>query len=1199
MKRTLILAAAGLLLAGLARAQEQPILRVGEELAGTVEAEGPVLANVGPGVELTLDPERDARVTLSLESHDFDACLRVEDTETRSLLGEDEDGGLRFNARLVLDLEAGRRYRVYALASRWAGGQFVLRAFEGEPQPLIGLELIAARIEFHRIGAERAEAQGKREALATHLFDCAWWHRASSRYAEALEYYARAAPIWLELRRHDEASNTYGALGDTCRHMGELALAREWYGRGRELAERIRDERLMLVFRADEGRILSAEGRHEEALEVYREVTLEFHRLGYAKELISNLGNAAAEARFLRRYDEALEFLQWATDVAEELGDPRELADVVSSRASHHHSLGEYELSIEQAVRAAEMFRALGSRDDEAQALLFCGASKRMLRRYAEAQEDFERALELSRGGAVLVQGQVLIELGRTARERNRPALARERFVEALELSRRDGVGVVHYQALEGLGQLASARGDRHRALDYFRHAFEVATDAEARVFALRYQLSMLELGVPAAAAEVVEVGEAVIEGFLAGSPKSVPWARRAIGVRLLELGEVEAAVDQFEKGLAYAGYARLPQFECEFLARLASCVLATDRGRAEVLAAGALQKLEHGFDSEALLVHRAHVELALAAGDLERAERHERAVRPVVEEMMQVGREGDLAASYRAETEVWNELGHDVLGLRIERAGGAGLEPGAIARGFERAGWWQARRLATGVSEHAAGGRSAEVLSLRDELDGARSRYYAELREVGVALRERLPSDEVAALRANAEARRTEVEQAEARLREASPRDGLFAVSAPATLDEVQAGLLGERTALISFADGARGLYAYVVTSDAAELVRLGERTAAEREIAQFTRAVADPASLGSPADVARLGGALYWRVLAPLVARIDARAQRLCIVPSAVFAGLPFDALVTGVRSAQPASFAELDFVIDRFELSYAPSPDVALLLRRTPPRAGAGRMLVVGDPFYEEGQGELATAAPTDVLRQPLSSLVFERLPETRGEALAIAELGRRARGLEPILELATRDGGRSVRHSGPAAELLLGDEARLERLLGDLRQYGVLHFAAHAVVEADNPSSSGIALSRRGGRQEFLTLDDISGLDLDADLVVLSACATAGGPMRAAEGVESLANACIYAGARNVVASLWSVSDSAACTTMERLYEGMLLEGLGPGAALRRAKLAVRAASGTWELRDTGGLRSQRAPVEAGHPFFWSPFVHVGP
>jgi CHAT domain-containing protein len=149
---------------------------------------------------------------------------------------------------------------------------------------------------------------------------------------------------------------------------------------------------------------------------------------------------------------------------------------------------------------------------------------------------------------------------------------------------------------------------------------------------------------------------------------------------------------------------------------------------------------------------------------------------------------------------------------------------------------------------------------------------------------------------------------------------------------------------------------------------------------------------------------------------------------------------------------------------------------------------------------------------------------------------------------------------------------------------LADYRIIHFATHGVIDTRYPDLSALALSGfdSAGRrvQQFLGLRDIYGLDLSADLVVLSACETALGRDIRGEGLLGLTQGFLYAGTKSVVASLWPVADRATAELMQRFYRGMLRDGLRPAAALRRAQLAV-AAEPRWR-----------------EPFFWSPFVLLG-
>jgi CHAT domain-containing protein len=109
---------------------------------------------------------------------------------------------------------------------------------------------------------------------------------------------------------------------------------------------------------------------------------------------------------------------------------------------------------------------------------------------------------------------------------------------------------------------------------------------------------------------------------------------------------------------------------------------------------------------------------------------------------------------------------------------------------------------------------------------------------------------------------------------------------------------------------------------------------------------------------------------------------------------------------------------------------------------------------------------------------------------------------------------------------------------------------------------------------------LRLRDVYDLRLSADLVVLSGCETALGRDLRGEGLVGLTGGFLYAGARQVVASLWRVDDLATSELMARFYRILLREGQPPAAALRAAQLEM-AADRRW--RD---------------PYFWAGFVVLG-
>ena len=113
--------------------------------------------------------------------------------------------------------------------------------------------------------------------------------------------------------------------------------------------------------------------------------------------------------------------------------------------------------------------------------------------------------------------------------------------------------------------------------------------------------------------------------------------------------------------------------------------------------------------------------------------------------------------------------------------------------------------------------------------------------------------------------------------------------------------------------------------------------------------------------------------------------------------------------------------------------------------------------------------------------------------------------------------------------------------------------------------------------QGSEDGILRADEVMGLKLSADMVVLSACQTGQGPLYNAEGVMGLARAFLYAGSRCVVCSLWPVDDRETSTLMIDLYRN-LKRGADPVEALRAAQLKQ---------------------ITAGKPpLYWAPFIVIG-
>ncbi len=363
---------------------------------------------------------------------------------------------------------------------------------------------------------------------------------------------------------------------------------------------------------------------------------------------------------------------------------------------------------------------------------------------------------------------------------------------------------------------------------------------------------------------------------------------------------------------------------------------------------------------------------------------------------------------------------------------------------------------------------------------------------------------------------------------------------------------------------DSSTALLEYVAGSDGAPttlfvLTRAGSRSfelpPADSLAPSIARLVALLES-GAPGEgPARALGAI---LLGAADTALPSGITRLVVVPDGPLHRVPFDALRLGDGRA----------AVERWAIGLAPSAAVASAIRRRPePAGGPSRLLALGDPVFT---GPTLSLALRDA--EPYRS-AFDRaggLPRLAGSGDEAREVARYA------------PSGADVRLRQEASE------SWLKR--ADLEGYRVIHLATHALVDETSLANTVLALSPGGADDGFVSPGDLAALHLDADLVVLSACRTAGGVTVAGEGVQGLATPLLAAGARAVVATQWRIGDRSTVRLVDDLYTS-LAQGRPVADALREAKLAALrrgAPAGEWAGFTVVGDPLVRVPLAMPKP-----------
>ncbi|MEO1623948.1 MAG: CHAT domain-containing protein [Bacteroidota bacterium] len=164
-----------------------------------------------------------------------------------------------------------------------------------------------------------------------------------------------------------------------------------------------------------------------------------------------------------------------------------------------------------------------------------------------------------------------------------------------------------------------------------------------------------------------------------------------------------------------------------------------------------------------------------------------------------------------------------------------------------------------------------------------------------------------------------------------------------------------------------------------------------------------------------------------------------------------------------------------------------------------------------------------------------------------------------------------------------ELLVGEEASKTAFLEKAANSKILHLATHGLADDQQPSQSGLYFAETEDSLDnhYLNALEIYGLQLSAELAVISACNTAYGKLAEGEGVMSLGRAFTYAGCKSTMTSLWLANDQSTSKLMQLFYRH-LQNGQYKHVALRQAKLDYLA----------------NADALSAHPYFWAGIIASG-
>lgn len=996
----------------------------------------------------------------------------------------------------------------------------------------------------HCVDAEKMLAEGKELR--------AMWTEASLR--EAVRRYTEAQACWHGAGRKREESFALKMLGDIHIALGEYTNAREAYSKALALRRELDDRRAQAEVLACLSFVLLYQARVES----------EF-------------------AQILQYSDETL-------SLSRQLGDKSLEAQALNTIGKISYKRGQPDAALKEYERALLLLRGMPPQSVEAQLRLDIGSVYSDWGDLRKALENYRLALSLWETlKQPAGQASALTNIGRvyTLMGERQQALGHQ--LKALALLERIGDLFGQAKTLNNLGYVYEVLGEKELALDCYLQALQLYQDRRLNLpggqgLTMQYIGNLYEsLGETAKAQEKYE-GYLAIARSLKSEMMEADALNR-LGVLFSATGKAALALEHYRRALPSYQKAENRRGQAYVLNNMGHLFDVTGK-KHEALEyyRQALPLLHVAQDREAeaqTLFHMARAEREL--GNVEAARARIESALGIIETLRANAGTRDLRASYFASVHQHYELYIDLLMLLHKERPSEGFDAVAL-RVNERA---RARSLL-----EMLGQADIDVGRVDDPALAERARSLRQLLAAKAAQQMHLLSSprgeaRAALLEKDIRALTMKYDELEMQLKAQDTRYAALREPQALTIQDIQRQVLDEDTILLEFALGEQRSYLWAVTPTTLSSHQLPGRKEIERAARSlYDCLIARQSFRGQP-------GRLYREAVAKADAEYAERAaelsdmllgnisgqlgtRRLLIVADGVLQLIPFEALPpprgTGqdfpvARSNSSHVSGETIPLIVEHEIVTIPSASALAALRREArPRTANGKTVaVLADPVFEKddprfslstNRGARQTMAKREQRSQSELTRALRDFDVQQGGELSISRL------------LATRHEADAIMAMAPAGTALKATDFKASRATAmspELKQYRILHFATHGLLNSKHPELSGIVLSlldEQGNPDDgFLRLQDIYNLRLPVDLVVLSACNTGLGKDVKGEGLIGLTRGFMYAGAARVVASLWKVDDEATAELMSRFYRQMLKDGMPPAASLRAAQLEV--------------------------------------
>lgn len=365
-------------------------------------------------------------------------------------------------------------------------------------------------------------------------------------------------------------------------------------------------------------------------------------------------------------------------------------------------------------------------------------------------------------------------------------------------------------------------------------------------------------------------------------------------------------------------------------------------------------------------------------------------------------------------------------------------------------------------------------------------------------------------------------------------------------TLDKIQDNLESESEVILEYFLGKENLFIFAISKNGVQFKRVSVDFPLKDWIAdmlsslKFANKVEEAAKqIEHQRTFKEIGYQLYQKLISPIDSAFLSD-KSLIIIPDKILGYIPFEILLQEPSGADKG-FRSLPYLLREHNISYAYSSNILHTLQQRKPNSFGNTIAF-----------------------SPVFNLVEE--DSLRGSLFQDLKYGKEeVESIEALMQ----------------AKIIQGDDANIKNFKSNVSDYSIVHLSTHGKADDRLGDYCFLAFSATSDDEnnDALYVRDIYDMELSADMVVLSACETGIGELREGEGIISLGRGFMYAGAKSIISTLWSVNDRSSMEIMSKFYTNVK-KGEKKDTALRKAKLDY--------------LNETTKP----HPAYWAGFTATG-